>query len=101
GVVAVFGAGADLLVARLLSPLFQSHNPLSAAFPLAYDEIRTANANAELRRPRQLYKSTRATPQRAGLFFARKEERPERRYPRLPSAARLRTPSCERSSRGH
>src|SRR4030095_8160145 len=45
-------ARADLLTARLLSPSFQSHNPLSAAFPLPYDEIRTANANAELRTPR-------------------------------------------------
>src|SRR4029077_10780565 len=76
----------------LLSPSFQSHNPLSAAFPLAYDEIR---ANPELRTPRQLNQPTRATP-RAGRFLTRKEERPERRYPRLPSASLLCTPSRER-----
>src|SRR6478736_3167752 len=84
------------MLARLLSPSFQSHNPLSA-FPLAYDEIRAMNANAELRRPRQIYQPTRATP-RAGRFFARKEERPERRYPRLPSAALLCTPFRKRKA---
>src|SRR5205823_2068055 len=84
----------DLLPARLLSPSFQSQNPLSAAFPLAYDEI---PANPELRTPRQLYQPTRATP-RAGRFLTRKEERPERRYPRLPSASLLCTPSREREA---
>src|SRR5205823_1058180 len=81
----------DLLPARLLSPSFQSHNPLSAAFALAYDEIRD---DPELRTPRQLDQPTRATP-RAGRFLTRKEERPERRYPRLPSASLLCTPSRE------
>ena len=65
--------------------------------PLAYDEIRTANANvASYRGPRPLLPNqTRATPPRAGPILCQKGESGlRRRYLRLPSAA-LRTPSRE------
>jgi len=49
------------------------HNLLAAAFPLAFESIRTANANAELRGPQQLDQLKRTTPPREVRFFARKE----------------------------
>src|SRR6266550_8625284 len=102
----LFLAWADLPLARVELPLarlssFRSHNLLLAAFPLDLGSGRAANANAELRIPRQLDQPTQSTPPRAVRFFARKKERRGRRYPRLPSAALLRAPSRERSSRGH
>src|SRR5437868_11084356 len=95
----LFLAWADLPRTRLSS--FRSHNLLLAAFPLDLGSVRAANANADLRIPRQPDQLRRATPPRAARFFARKKERRGRRYPRVPSAALLRAPSRERSSRGH
>src|SRR5437764_9677981 len=92
-------ARAELPLARLSS--FRSHNLLLAAFSLALGSVRTANANAELRIPRQLDQPTRATPPRAVRFFARKEAGQVCRDPHLLSAALLRIAFCERSSRGH
>src|SRR4030095_634013 len=63
--------------------------------------VRAGNANAELRIPWQLGQPTPPTPPRAVRSFARKKGRRECRYPPFPSAAVLRTPFCERSSRGH
>src|SRR5437870_7214474 len=81
---------ADLALARLSS--FRSHNLLLAAFSLDLGSVRTANANAELRRPRQLGQLKRATPPRAVRFFARKKARQACRRPHLLSAGLLRTP---------
>src|SRR5881296_413443 len=92
-------AWAELPLVRLSS--FRSHNLLLAAFPLDLGSVRAANANAELRIPRQLDQPAQLTPPRAVRFFARKKARQACRYPHLPSAGPLRTPFCERSSRGH
>src|SRR6266516_1664090 len=94
-----FLARADLPLARLSS--FRSHNLLLAAFPLDLGSVRAANANAELRIPRQLDQPAQLTPPRAVRFFDRKKGRRECRYPPFPSAGLLHTPFCERSSRGH
>src|SRR6266567_2106377 len=95
----LFLARADLPLARLSS--FRSHNLLSAAFPLDLGSVRAANANAELRIPRQLDQPAQSTPPRAVRFFARKKPRQACRHPHLPSVGLLRTPFCERSSKGH
>src|SRR6266700_1665564 len=92
-------AWADLPLARLSS--FRSHNLLLAAFPLDLGSVRAANANAELRIPRQLDQPMQSTPPRAVRLFARKKARQACRHPCLLSAGPLRTPFCERSSRGH
>src|SRR5437763_7044154 len=92
-------AWAELPLVRLSS--FRSHNLLLAAFPLDLGSVRAANANAELRIPRQLAQPTQSTPPCAVRFFARKKARQACRHPCLLSAGLLRTPFCERSSRGH
>src|SRR6266702_1619782 len=92
-------AWAELPLVRLSS--FRSHNLLLAAFTLDLGSVRAANANAELRIPRQLDQPAQLTPPRAVRFFARKKGRRECRYPPFRSAGPLRTPFCERSSRGH
>src|SRR6266566_2261231 len=90
---------AQLLLTRLSS--FRSHNLSLAAFALDLGSVRAANANAELRIPRQLDQPTQSTPPRAVRFFARKKPRQACRHPHLPSAGLLRIPFRERSSRGH
>src|SRR5882724_2126212 len=92
-------ARAKLLLAQLSS--FRSHNLSLAAFALDLGSVRAANANAELRIPRQLDQPTQSAPPRAVRFFARKKPQQACRHPHLPSAGLLRTPFCERSSRGH
>src|SRR5207249_11742320 len=92
-------AWAELPLVRLSS--FRSHKLLLAAFPLDLGLVRAANANAELRIPRQLGQPTRPAPPRAVRFFARKKARQACRHPCLLSAGLLRPPFRERSSRGH
>src|SRR5437870_3508543 len=95
----LFLARADLAVARLSS--FRWHNPLAAAFPLSLESVRTAKTDAALRKQWQLDRLKRPAPPRAVRFFARKKARQACRHPHLLSADLLRTPFCERSSRGH
>jgi len=72
-----------------------------AAFSLDLGSVRAARANAELRIPRQLDRPTQSPLPRAVRFFAKKKGWRKCRHPPFPSAGLLRTPFCERSSRGH
>src|SRR5947199_10824179 len=90
-------AWAELPLVRLSS--FRSHNLLLTAFPLDLGSVRAANANAELRIPRQLEQPAQLTPPRAVRFFARQKARQTSRYAHLQSADPLHTPFDERTSR--
>src|SRR5947207_14442369 len=91
-------AWAELPLVRLSS--FRSHNLLLAAFPLDLGSVRAANANAELRIPRQLDQPAQLTPPRAVRFFARMKSRQACRYQHLAQAIPLRSPFCPRSRLG-